>query len=861
MNLKKALIYSICFMCFLTFVNAQAFRPPAVPLVTIDPYTSCWSFGSSLVGDATRHWTGRPHSMTGIIRVDGQSYGFMGRFMPPIEIMPTGEKQGFSAKFTNVSPSKDWILPGFDDSKWKSGQGGFGYLPLESDIVRTTWEGKDIWVRREFTLNDLDVDKMYLLISHDEGMETYINGVLAARSGNWTVEYLEYQISPEAKAAMHKGKNIIAIHCENQSSRGFLDVALLKVNPGLSSLQACQTSLHVSATQSKYKFRYGPIDLQVTFTSPLLMDDLDVLSRPASYVTFNVVSNDKKSHDVQVYFDMFGEWSVNFPQQKIAWKHNVADPLNLLSVGTTSQNILGTAGDNVRIDWGYAYLAVPRSPQKSVVIAEGRMSQETFSKTGRLLEKDDLDMPRAANDRAISMACVHDFGKVSDQPLSTHIIVGYDDLYSIEYFGTKLKPWWRRDGKTEAKDMMLEAEKQYESVMEACTQFDNALYNTAKQIGGEEYARICALVYRQTIAAHKLVASAENTPLFFSKENFSNGSIGTVDVNFPSSPLFLIYNTTLLKGELIPIFKYAASKEWPHNFSPHDVGTYPLANGQTYNGTRIEGQMPVEECGNMLILAAAISKIDGNTKFAQLYWDQLTLWAQYLRDKGLDPGNQLCTADMFGEMAHNADLSLKAIIGLGGYALMADMLNKKEDADAYWKVAKEYAAKWQVMAKDEKWNTRLAFDQPDTWGMKHNLVWDRVLGMKLFPDSLADGEVKTYYLQSNTYGFPNDNRTQTCLIDWALWSACLARNKQDFSVLFSPFYKYANETPSRVPLSDWFYTTDGKQRGFQNRSVVGGIFIRFLAPSVPENRPLITDHLREIRQQFRLNQKNVKVPF
>ena len=326
------------------------------------------------------------------------------------------------------------------------------------------------------------------------------------------------------------------------------------------------------------------------------------------------------------------------------------------------------------------------------------------------------------------------------------------------------------------------------------------------------------------------MAGPNGEPFFFPKENFSNGCIATVDVIYPGAPLLLLLNPKLLEAQLAPVLEYAGSGRWHFPFAPHDVGTYPLADGQVYGGREKteEDQMPVEESGNMLILVAALAKIEGDAGFAQRYWPLLAQWADYLKKEGLDPANQLCTDDFAGHLAHNANLSLKAIEALAGYAELCRMTGHTDEADSYSKSAAEFALQWVTMANDGD-HYRLAFDKPGTWSQKYNLVWDTLLGYKLFPGTVAETEVKFYKGKLGRFGLPLDNRKVYTKLDWELWTATLATSPADFQAILSPIYNWLSESPTRVPLTDWYWTTDGKQAGFQARSVVGGVFIKMLS--------------------------------
>jgi hypothetical protein len=414
------------------------------------------------------------------------------------------------------------------------------------------------------------------------------------------------------------------------------------------------------------------------------------------------------------------------------------------------------------------------------------------------------------------------------------VLFAYTENYAIEYLNRKLRPYWQRNGMT-VEQMLAAAESQYASLEQRGQKFDSELTADLEQAGGKDYAQLAILAYRQTLAAHGFAADADGTPMLFPKENFSNGCISTVDVLYPSAPFFLFFNPKLIEAQLKPVLEYAALPRWKWPFAPHDLGTYPLADGQVYGGGELteDRQMPVEESGNLLIMAAAMSREEGNWDFVRQYWPQFTSWAEYLRDKGLDPADQLSTDDFAGHLAHNANLSIKAIEGLAAYALMAQGVGKPDVAAQYSRLASDMAAQWQTMAIDGD-HYKLAFDKSGTWSQKYNLVWDQILDFNLFPAKVRQTELAFYVQHLNKFGLPLDNRADYTKLDWEIWTATLDDKAQPgapdaFATLMAPIGRWINEGPTRVPLTDWYFTTSGEQRGFQARSVVGGVYIKALS--------------------------------
>ncbi len=594
-----------------------------------------------------------------------------------------------------------------------------------------------------------------------------------------------------------------------------------------------QTKLEVLPTRTIYTFGNDKVQVQLVFLTPAIPSDLEVLARPVTYMTFLVRSLDGQKHDVQFYADADADITVNDARaQQVSWERASKGDITALKIGSTDQPILARTGDDVRIDWGYLYLAAPNQAGLSSALVSRADAQAAWGKSGKLPTSDVASTPTIADDAPVA-AIALDAGKVGAQPVSRTLMVAYDDEYSLNWMGRNLRPYWRRNG-MDALGLLSVAAKDYISLNTRAIAFDNELMTDLRSVGGEKFARLCALAHREALAAQKIVADDNGAPLSISKENNSNGSAGTVDLMYPASPQMLLLSPTLLKATMEPTMLYSSSARWPFDFAPHDLGTYPKATGMTYGGGEsipdngdVSGKMPVEESGNMLILMGALSQVEGNTKYADRYWPTLTKWANFLISKGYDLDNQLSTDDFAGHLAHNVNLSGKSIEALGAYAMMAKMRGDGAESERVRKIAQGMSQQWQDAAKDGD-HYKLAFDKSGTWSQKYNIVWDKILGIDLFPASVDEAEMAYYKTKLNRYGLPLDSRETYTKLDWTLWSAALTGKKADVEALVAPVYDFLNESPSRVPMTDWYRTIEGTQVNFKARSAVGGVFMPML---------------------------------
>jgi hypothetical protein len=641
-----------------------------------------------------------------------------------------------------------------------------------------------------------------------------------------------------------------------------------------------QLNLTVTPTQSIYTLQAGGVTLTLTFLSPVEANDMRRLSMPLSYIFARVQSNDGAPHHVSLYVDISGEWAhpnpgalINWGRQQTATTHG---SLTALTVTAANPTVLAEKYDNGNLysdypSWGVATLAAQNAPNVTFQIAADTVARSTAASQGRLDNTVDSDMPRAINDRYPVLAFNSDLGTVGAQLTSPFsLIIGHIREPAVNYLGRPLPPLWRAYW-PRWQSMVSFAFDDAASARSRANTLDAKIKSDAVSAGGTDYYALCALALRQAFGGTELVQSPSGTPWLYLKEISSDGNVSTVDVVYPGHPALLYMNPRLMKPLLDPIITNCETPVsrggWPKKFAIHDIGShYPDATGHPDGN---EEDMPVEESANMLIMTAAymlrVSKSEASA-YATQHYAILKQWATYLTsDNGagqghsnaLDPLFQNQTDDFSGFIGHSVNLALKGIIGVGAMSVIAGFAGQTTDQQTFSGLAKSYIQQWANMGQDPtQAHLMLQYTEPaeggnaatngaGTWSLKYNAYPDRLLGLGLLPglkpnpaggdpndEPVLTEEAAWYETQKDTYGIALDSRHTTApgnqgtytKGDWELWTAASTTDATLRADIINLLYAFLNNSPSRVPFTDWYNQHTAQQAGFQARPVVGGMF-------------------------------------
>ncbi|MBO4550448.1 MAG: DUF5127 domain-containing protein, partial [Bacteroidaceae bacterium] len=518
-------------------------RLPSVPLIVNDPYFSIWSPYDKLTDGTTRHWTNAEKPILGLLRVDGTTYRFMGAQQEYIlaSIAPMADEEAWEGKVNHdKQDGENWTKPSFDDNSWQTEKAAWG---SEGDNINSRWgrQNSDIYIRREVKLSEADLyEDLYLKYSHDDVFELYVNGTKVASTGETWVNGVVLHMDADMKKLLHSGSNTIAAHCHNTTGGAYADFGLFKnIKPkGQDIKVAEQKSIDVLATNTYYTFSCGPVELDLVFTAPMLIDDYDLISMPINYISYQVRATDKKKHAVQIYFGANPLQAVNNENQATVTTMGTEEGVRFVRTGTIEQPILAKTGDGICIDWGYFYMPAING---QVMMGAPTDIENAFVERGNIFPQRGQGggrpqgnrggfgwnrgiTARSAADMPV-LAYTHDFGSV--ETAASFMMMGYDEIEDIEYFYNRYKAYWAHEGRVTLCQAFKTMQSRYAGIMNRCRQFDKMIYDDGMKAGGMEYAEILSGSYRHVMAAHKLFEDKDGNLLWFSKENNSNGCVNT----------------------------------------------------------------------------------------------------------------------------------------------------------------------------------------------------------------------------------------------------------------------------------------------------------------------------------------------
>ncbi|KAJ5594326.1 Glutaminase A [Penicillium hispanicum] len=591
-----------------------------------------------------------------------------------------------------------------------------------------------------------------------------------------------------------------------------------------------QTAFEYTSSKSIFTMNVGGlVEMNITFLSPITPDDFKRQSLVFTYLDVEVSSLDGGEHDVQVYADISAEW-VSGDRNAIAqWDYGTSEGIAYHKVYRQTQ--LAFSEINQQAEWGYWYWSTDDSSSVTYQSGEDTVVRSQFSSNGTLANTADTNYRAISSDWPV-FGFASNLGKVSSSPVSTLFSLGLTQDEAVQYEGSgsysPVQSLWKSYFDTDLAAVTF-FHKDYSESSSLSSSFDSKVSSDASALGGDNYVTLTSLSARQVFGATQLCGTEKTTYLFL-KEISSDGNMNTVDVTFPAYPFFLYANPEYLKLVLDPLYDNQESGKYPNTYAMHDIGSsYPNATG--HNDGKDE-EMPLEECGNMIIMTLAYAQKANNVDYLTQRYNLLKQWTGYLVEEALYPANQISTDDFAGSLANQTNLALKGMVGIQAMAVIANQTGHTADAANYSSIAKDYIAKWQVLAINNDTNpphTMLNYNNASSHGLLYNLYADAQLGLNLVPQSVYDIQSAFYPTVENKYGVPLDTRHAYTKSDWQSFSAAIA-SVQTRDMFFKDIATWINETPTNQPLTDLYDTVSGDYpvNTFIARPVIGGSFAPLL---------------------------------
>ena len=516
--------------------------------------------------------SGKIFPVTGILKVDGKSYRFMGGDSLRVSSLASlsDGNFGWQGKYSYLFPGRGWEQRVYNDSLWNEGKGAFGSENGKFQ-AHTVWGAKNIYVRRHIAIankDDLKEHKVYLSYVYDDQIKLYCNGEYLFGKETSLPQTECYRLTDETVARINNGDNVLAAYGGNKEGTAFLDFGLYVENKTYADAQpAILKQTDIQATQTQFTFQCGDVELLIDFVSSSLSEKWDMTGWPVGFLSYQIHAEDEKEHTVEILFDVDTEWL--FGRSKTdSWCEQ---------------------------DW-------------------------------RFVKSDSLYLAMEADESTFSSEGGH---VILSQKLCAKnedngvLLIGYEEGQTLQYGGESLPPLWKKDGTGEVKELMKSVGDRCQELKEECDKLDYQWSAQAIKTGNKAFIGQILSSYRHFISSHRFVLSSENKILCF------GDTLGNIREAYESFPTLLYFNRIdWMKSLLDPIFEYSEDVHWVKKYPPYDIGLYPLINKQV----KLDDNA-VSVAADMLMMTAVIVEVEQDFSYADTHWNLLCLWADYLWEK------------------------------------------------------------------------------------------------------------------------------------------------------------------------------------------------------------------------------------
>ncbi|KAI0278702.1 hypothetical protein BGY98DRAFT_916704, partial [Russula aff. rugulosa BPL654] len=548
----------------------------------------------------------------------------------------------------------------------------------------------------------------------------------------------------------------------------------------------------------------GPMQINLTFFSPIEPDNWVKQSIPFSYLAFSASSSDNKSHAVQVYSDVSGEWNSGDRTQNILWHSTFNSDVVFHSVtlqtSATFMEILDQA------EWGTLYYAMKAGDNVTYQIASDADSRGNFTSNGRLTCQQDPNL-RPISDNLPVFAISRDLGTIQATQDPVVWAIGYTTDPAINYSDLSGAPPISRSpyykiqysNDEELAIQIVDFLNDFSNASSRALQPDYKIFDDSQSISSD-LPMLTSTALAEVYGSMQLTIGTDEhgnlntSDVMMFMKNIGGGKknrVNAVETLYAAFPALMYIDPSLGAPLLEPLFRLQASPNYTVGYAAADLGSnYPSVSGSNSNHNQ-----GVEQTGNMLIMTYAYARASGDGSLISRYYSLLSSWANYLNGSTLFITDQASADNL--TVNNQTNLAIKGIIAIQAMSKMASVVNRTDDVNKYTDAATKLYNQWKSLALSSDLHLLAVYGQSDSWTLGYNLFADVWLDTNLVESSVYDGHssfMDNLVLTSNfsTFGMPIDNAVPTdtniAVSSWSSFVAAMTTNQGLRSELIERVY-------------------------------------------------------------------------